>query len=144
MKRNERRDYFDKFPRRRLTWRILLILQIAGLGMVAMAMPYFIRHLSKNVAPISVDGLLNDRIYSLVGSILFLSLVVLNTLAVIGIWRMYRLTQAYLIIKLSVAIFLILSVFIFAADYYVLFAYIPLLGSLVFMNCAYSRLIARP
>jgi hypothetical protein len=144
MNKNERQDFFNQHPRRQPIWRILLLLQILGLGMVIMATPYFIRQLSNNVAPISANGLLNDRVYSLVGSILFLSLVVLNTLAVVGIWHMYRLTQAYLIIKLSVAIFLILSVFIFAADYYVLFAYIPLFASLVFMSWAYSRLIARP
>jgi hypothetical protein len=144
MNKNERQVFFNQYPKRQLIWRILLILQISGLGMVVIATPYFFNHLSKNVAPISVNGLLNDRIYSFVGSILFLSLIVLNTLAVMGIWRMYQLTQAYLLIKLSVAIFLILSVFIFAADYYVLFAYIPLFGSLVFMNWAYSRLIATP
>ncbi len=118
-------------------WAAVLVIQCIGLILVLVTAPKFFDLLSTANASASINGLFNERSGTVFASIGFLSLAILNTLAVFGIWNSERWVKFYLFLKLVAVLVLGLSVFVLEADYLLLLAYIPLFCSLLFMLWAY-------
>ncbi len=89
---------------------------------------------------LSAYGLADSFDQSRLISWLYLGLLVFNIIAIIGIWRSATWIESYFVAKLSILIFLILSVFVFRADYSLLYIYLPLVLSLSYLLLAYDRI----
>lgn len=130
---------FQQRPRGKL-WLSVIILQSLGLICTIMASPTFLAQLGSTHSSLSAYGLADSFDQSRLISWLYLGLLVFNIIAIIGIWRSATWIESYFVAKLSILIFLILSVFVFRADYSLLYIYLPLVLSLSYLLLAYDRI----
>lgn len=120
---------------------VVFFLQIGGLALVLGFAPFAIIQAIQTVSPISVSAQQSNTDLVILSFILFSVLALFNTIAVFSIWRMRRWVQRFFLIKLGVVALLILSVFVLVRDYPLLFVYVPLFCSLVFLVWGYSRVL---
>ncbi|MFH1171317.1 MAG: hypothetical protein V1778_02140 [bacterium] len=124
----------------RWMWRAVVLLQLGGLLLVVAASPIFLHLLFTPSAHAADRGLFDNRTITVIASTGFLLLVIFNSFAVFGIWRLQHWVGHFFLVKLCIDLFLILSVFLFDVDVRILFICIPLFCSLCFLTLAYPRL----
>ncbi|MBI3956414.1 MAG: hypothetical protein HY340_00280 [Candidatus Kerfeldbacteria bacterium] len=138
----ERNTFFHNHPHRRGLWVSVFVMQIAGLVAVLVFAPVTLTRISHGIVPLTAAELFARHNLFVLSAFLFGVLAVLNALAVAAIWRVSRLAQLYLIIKLGVVLLLVLSVFFLIPDYLLLGVYLVLTGLLGYMIVAY-QLVSR-
>lgn len=130
----------QQLPYRRILF-VVFFLQIGGLALVLGFAPFAIVRAIRTVSPLSASAQQSNTNLVVLSFLLFSVLVLFNAIAVFSIWRMRRWVQRFFLIKLGVVTLLILSVFVLVRDYPLLFVYVPLFCSLVFLVWGYSRVL---